>query len=181
MTTKNMAYDHPAYLTRMCHSFGPNTAGASTEFSKFIAYAGLTVFALTAKLLTVGSSAYTQWNGTATVTASKGDSVTLYRVTNVAAAGATPSLSTATYGPFAISLYDGTSTNTQTAVAGFSNTIPLYGTATTGAAQSGAATSTGGFTVNQGDALYLVRGTDATAITDFVLEYGVTPLANVTA
>ena len=95
-------------------------------------------------------------------------------------------LSTATYGPFAASQYNGTATGTQTNAAGIYGSVALYGTATTGVAQSGApsapagVSATGGFSVNQGDQIYIVRGTDASAITAFALEYAPTPLANVT-
>lgn len=176
-----MSYDHPSYLARLTHAFGQNAAGASTNFGKFLAFANLTVFAVNVGLITSGTSTYTQWNGTATVTAINGDSFNVLRVSNTATAGATPSLSTATYGPFAVSLYNGTSTGTQTTVAGVSNYIPLSGTATTGQAQAGTATANGGFTVNQGDFLYIVRGTDATAVSAYSLEYAVTPGSNFTA
>lgn len=175
MTTKSMGYDHAAYLARLSHGYGQNAAGASTNFGKFVAWAGLTIFAVNAVLATAGTSTYTAWNGTATCTAINGDSFSLIRVTNTATAGATPALSTSTYGPYALSLYNGTSTATQTALAGVSNYIPV---SQTGAA---AATAAGGFTVNQGDTLHIVRGTDATAVSAFSIEYGVTPLANVTA
>lgn len=175
MTTKNMGYDSPAYLARLAHGFGQNAAGASTAFGKFVAFTGLTIFAINAVLAIAGSSTYTAWNGTATTTAINGDSFSLIRVTNTGAAGATPAMSTSTYGPYALSLYNGTSTGTQTALAGFANNIPV---SQTGIAS---ATATGGFTVNQGDTLHIVRGTDATAVSAFSIEYGLTPLANITA
>ncbi len=181
MATRNMAYDSPAYLARLSHAFGQNAAGASTNFGKFIAFTSLTVFSVVADLITAGTSTTTLWNGTATTTAINGDSFSVIRVTNTAAAGATPVLATATYGPFSQSLYNGTATGTQTTVAGVANYIALSGTASSGSAQSGTNTATGGFTVNQGDALYIVRGTDATAVSGYAIEYGLTPLANVTA
>lgn len=176
-----MAYDSPAYLARLSKTDGANTAGASTNFAKFIAFTSLTIFSVTATLITAGTSTTTLWNGTATTTSINGDSFSLLRVTNNAAPGAAPSLSTATYGPFSQSLYNGTATATQTTVAGVSNNIALSGTATSGQAQAGTNTASGGFTVNQGDAVYIVRGTDATAVSAYALEYAITPLANVTA
>ena len=162
-----------------------NKCRASGATSKFVAFAAMTVFALCASQVTAGSSTSTAtlYNGTATVTAINVDTVSLIHVMNNAAAGATPSLTTATHGPFAVSLYNGTATGTQTNVAGFTNIIPLNGTATTGAAQTGAglAPYTGGFSVNQGDQLYIQRGTDASSVLALSLEYGITPLANVTA
>ncbi|MDB5975154.1 MAG: hypothetical protein JWR07_1914 [Nevskia sp.] len=175
MATKNMGYDHPAYLSRLSHAFGQNAAGASTAFGKFVAFTALTVFGINANLLTAGTSTYTAWNGTATTTAINGDQFSLIRVTNTAAAGATPALSTSTYGPYALSLYNGTATATQTALAGVSNYVTPSQTGV------GSNTAAGGFTVNQGDTLHIVRGTDATAVAAYSIEYGVTPLANVTA
>jgi hypothetical protein len=157
------------------HAFGQNTAGASTAFSKFVAFTALTIHSLTATMITAGTSTYTAWNGTATVSpAILADQYSLIRVTNTASAGATPALSTSTYGPYALSLYNGTATATQTNAAGFSNNVALSQTG------AGSNTADGGFTVNQGDTLHVVRGTDATAVSAFSMEYSVTPLANVT-
>lgn len=177
MSTKNMAYDHPAYQARVQHGFGQNTAGASTAFGKFVAFTSLTIFSVAATLATAGTSTYTAWNGTATTTAINGDSFSLIRVANSAAIGATPSLTTTTFGPYSLSLYNGTSTGTQTTVAGAFVTVPLSGTG--GAA--GSATNAAGITLNLGDTVHILRGTDATAVSAFAIEYGVTPLANVTA
>ena len=177
MSTKNMAYDHPAYLARLSHGFGQNTAGASTAFGKFIAFTALQVLGVTAALITAGTSTNTLWNGTATCTNINGDSFHLIQISNSAAIGATPALTTNTRGPYALSLYNGTGTATQTNVAGAFVTVAI-GT-NTGA---GSPTPTsGGFTANQGDQLYILRGTDATAVSAYALEYGVLPLANVTA
>jgi hypothetical protein len=181
MSTKNMGYDHAAYIARLSHSFGANTAGAAWVTGKFIAFTALTVFAVNATLVTLGSSTHTAWNGTATTTSILSGQYSVIRIMNTAAAGATPALSTATYGPFSIALYNGTATGTQTNAAGFTNNVALSGTATTGTAQAGSNTATGGFTVNQGDQLYIVGGTDASIVAGFSLEYGVTPLSNVTA
>ena len=174
MTTKNMAYDHAAYTARLAHAFGQNTAGASTAFSKFVAFTSLTIFSIAAALITAGTSTYTAWNGTATTTSITGDSFSAIVVRNSAAIGATPALTTSTYGPYALSLYNGTATATQTTVAGAYVTVGL------GTATGAAAPVTGGFTMNQGDTLHILRGTDATAIAAYAIEYGVTPFSNVT-
>jgi hypothetical protein len=181
MTTKNMAYDHPGYITRMQHAYPALAAGANGTTSKFVAFTALTIFSITAAVVAVGSSAYTLWNGTATVTSASADTVQLIRIMNNAAPGAAPSMSTATYGPFAVAPYNGTATATQTSAVGVVLNIPLFGTATTGQAQAGSNTAPGGINVNQGDQIYILRGTDATAITGVAIEYGVQPLANVTA
>lgn len=175
MTTQSLAYDDPAYLVRLAHGFGQNAAGASTNFGKFVAFSALTIFSINTILATAGTSTYTAWNGTATTTAINGDSFSLIRVTNTATAGATPALSTTTYGPYSISLYNGTATGTQTTVAGVGNYYPLSGTG-----GITANTASGGISVNQGDSLHIVRGTDATAVAAFTMEYGITPLSNIT-
>ena len=177
MTTRNMSYDHPAYEVRLAHGYGQNAAGASTAFGKFVAWTALTLFSVNSILATAGTSTYTAWNGTATTTAINGDSFSLIRVTNTATAGATPALSTTTYGPYSVSLYNGTATGTQTTVAGVSNYYILTGTG----GVAGSLTGTGGISVNQGDSIHIVRGTDATAVSAFTLEYALQPLANVTA
>ena len=195
MTTKNMAYDHPAYTARVQHAFTPAAAGANAVSPKFVAFSNLQLFSLTGVLATQGgTSTYTLWNGTATCTAVGAQSFSLVRIFNTAAAGSAPALGTATFGPFVISNYNGTATGTQTnsTAAGLAVNVPLYaapgtnaagqlvaGTAT-GQVQAGAASSQGGVWVNQGDQLYVVTGTEATAVGAFALEYGILPLSNVT-
>lgn len=177
MAQKNLAYDHPAYLARLQHAYGQNAAGASTAFSKFVAFSALTALSVVASLVTAGTSTYTAWNGTATTTAINGDSFSVIRVANSAAIGATPALTTTTYGPYALSLYNGTATGTQTNVAGAFVTIPLQGTG----GIAGNAAAGAGIALNQGDTLHILRGTDATAVSAFAVEYALTPYANVTS
>jgi hypothetical protein len=185
MTTKSMGYDHPAYQARLTHAFPALAAGASGATSKFVAFTALTVFALTASAVATGSSTYNLWNGSTTQTGVGCDTVQLIRIMNNAALGAAPSLSTATYGPFCVNntalgatgITTGTVTNSS--APGYTNYIQLYGTGTTGQLQVGSNTANGGIQVNQGDQLYILRGTDATAITGVSLEYSITPLANV--
>lgn len=177
MTQKSMAYDHPAYIARLSHAFGQNAAGASTAFGKFVAFAQIQVLAVCAAQITAGSSTYTAWNGTATTTAINGDSFSLIHISNSAAIGATPVLTTNTHGPYNLSLYNGTATGTQTTVAGAFVTIAL-GT-NTGAGSP--VPTAGGFIANQGDQIYILRGTDASAVSGYALEYGVQSLASVTA
>jgi hypothetical protein len=166
-----MAYDNPAYLSRLCHPFGQNTAGASTNFSKWVAFTNITAYAITAATIAVGSSTQTQWNGTGTVVNINGDQFNLIHVFNGTA------VSTATHGPFSLS----TGTATLTTTIGMTTIIPLSGTGTTGNVQGGTNTSTGGIPVNAGDTLHILRGTDATAISAFAIEYSIQPTANVTA
>lgn len=173
-------YDNPAYLSRIGHALGVVAAGSGALTAKFIAWAALQIFSVTATLLTAGTSTYTLYNGTATVTSINGQTFSLIRIFNTAAAGAAPALATSTYGPFVAAGYNGTATGTQTSAVGVAVNVALSGTAT-GAAQVGAAAAAGGIPVTQGDQLYCITGTDATAVSNYTLEYGIQQLANVTA
>ena len=184
MTQRNMAYDNPVYLARQQFSFTPNVASSSTLSNKFVAFTNLQVFSLTAASITTGSSTSTQtaWNGTATCTSVNCDAISLIRISNYnqgTSPGGALQMGTTTYGPFNICPYNGTATATQTGTAGYVNQIQLYygGTATTGQLQSGSAAGSGGISVIAGDQLYILRGTDASAITGVSIEFGVTPLA----
>lgn len=175
MSQKSLAYDHPVYTTRKHHAFGQNTAGASTNFSKFVAFTAMQAFAIQATLITAGTSTNTLWNGTATCTNINGDSLHLIHVY------AGSAVTTATHGPFALCPYNGTATATQTATSGVTVRIQLSGTGTSGNVQTGTNTADGGIVVNQGDTLHILRGTDATAVSAFALELAVANQANVTA
>jgi len=181
---KSMAYDHPAYTVPQVASLGAVTAGAAAATGKFVAFASLRIKSIVAAAIATGTSTYASlWNGTATIATAVGaQTFSLIHVHNTAAAGATPGLNTATWGPFALSLFDGTSTNTQTnsSKPGFANYVPVSGVTGTGTIQAGAAVDNTGFQVNQGDSLYVVQGTDATAVGAYSLEYSIQPLANVT-
>lgn len=172
-----MAYDHPTYIARECFKAPTQAAGASRTFDRFLAFTGMLIYAIHCGPVTAGTSTYTAWNGTSTVTTTgTGDTVTGFKV--FASGG------TATYGPFAINA----------AVNGM-NSIPLGGTATgtasylgTNAFNGAPATSTssgipsgGGIPLTTGDQFYVVRGTDATAVQTIQYEYGFAPGADVTA
>ena len=176
MATKSMGYDHPTYITRQIHKFPSIAAGANGISSKFVAFANFILFGIGSTCVAIGTSTYTAWNGTATVTSIKGESYSLIWVTNTAAAGSTPALSTTTYGPYVNSLYNGTATGTQTAANGFFNYVSLGGT-------GGIAgfTGSGGLNILAGDQVFIQCGTDATSVTDFVLDYNIQPLQPVGA
>lgn len=150
MTQKSMAYDHAAYISRACWSFGQNTAGASTTTGKFHAFTTMHVFAIHSTTVLAGTSTYTAWNGTATVTTTgTGDTVAGIKIS-----GAT----TSTYGPYAL----------DAAVGGFRR-IQISGTGI------GSSTADGGVALAAGDQFYLVRGTDATAVELTSIEYAIDP------
>ena len=179
MTTKNLAYDHAAYIGRLSHAFGQNAAGASTAFSKFVAFTTLNLLSITAANITAGTSTQTQWNGTGTQVVINGDQFYgVHVITPGNVIGTlTTTLGTVTHGPFALS----TGTGTGTMVSGAWTQIPLSGTATTGNIQAGSNAALGGVTMYPGDTFHILRGTDASAVSAFSIEYGVAPLANVTA
>lgn len=172
MSTKNMAYDHSTYITRQCYNYGQNAAGASTNFGKFVAFTQLQLLSIQAANLTAGTSTQTAWNGTGTHVAINADQ--FYGIHVFGGNGV--ATTTATHGPFALSYGTGTGTMT----AGVFTNIVLSGTGTSGNVQAGTNTSNGGITLNQGDTFHILRGTDATAVSAFAIEYNVLPLANVT-
>ncbi len=156
MSQKSMVYDHPAYISRQCHSFGANTAGASSATAKFLAFTTMHVFAIHATSFVVGTSTYTAWNGTATVTTTgTGDSISGIKVSGT---------TTSTYGPYALD-----------AVAGAFRRIQISGTG------AGSSTADGGVALAAGDTFHLVRGTDATAVEVTAIELAIDPNSSVSA
>jgi len=153
---RNMYYDHPAYVVHQAQNFANKAAGASQTYDKFVAFTALQIYSVGVTCVTAGTSSYTGWNGTATVTTTgTGDQFSLYRVSGT---------TTYTYGPFV-----------SDATAGQFRQVQLSGTGT------GSSTATGGIAVNAGDYMYVARGTDATSVLYPVVEWAVTPNANVSA
>ncbi len=154
MSQKSMMYDHPAYIARLCHAYGANTAGSTSLTAKFLAFTPLHVYSINATSFVVGTSSYTAWNGTATVTTTgTGDQISGIKVSGT---------STSTYGPYALSAVQG----------GFQR-IQISGTGV------GSSTADGGVSMAAGDTFHLVRGTDATAVEVTAIEYSIDPLASV--
>jgi hypothetical protein len=175
MTQKNLAYDHPAYLARLSHSYAVNVAGASTAFAKFVSFGNLRVLAITASAFVASTSTQTQWNGTGTVVNINGDQFYGIHVINIGALtdlGTATAVTTTTHGPFSLS----TGTSTTTSVAGAVTRVQLYGTGTSGNVQSGRHTADGGVAMGAGDTFHILRGTDATAVSGFAIEYAVDPV-----
>lgn len=156
MSQKSMAYDHPAYTVRACHAFGANTAGASSVTAKFVAFTSMHLFSINATSFVVGTSTYTGWNGTATVTATgTGDTITGLKVSGT---------STSTYGPYVLN-----------AAQGNFQRIQISGTGV------GSSTADGGVSLAAGDTFNLALGTDATAVAVTAIEYAIDPEASVSA
>ncbi len=156
MTIKSQAYDHPAYQARLQHGFDTQAAGASKAYGKFVAFTDMKVFSIGVTTVTAGTSTYTAWNGTATVTTTgTGDTIAGIKVSGT---------TTSTYGPYAL----------DQAAGGFRR-IQLSGTG------AGSATADGGIDLAQGDTFHVVRGTDATAVQVCCMEYALKPGASVTA
>jgi hypothetical protein len=59
MATKNMAYDHAAYLARMGAAVG-EVGGSAAQFGKFAAYTAMLAFAAQVTVTTAGTSGGTQ-------------------------------------------------------------------------------------------------------------------------
>ena len=164
---KSMAYDHPQYVVRQTFKPPANVAGASKVFDKFVAWTTMVLYSFGAGVVTAGTSTYTAWNGTATVTTT-GTGDTLTGLLVKASGGTT------TYGPFAID-----------AAAGGVNQISIGGTATvTGTSYVGTAAMGGGtfagIALALGDQFSVTRGTDATAVQTVFYEYGHLAGGNVT-
>lgn len=154
MTTKNMGYDNPAYLARSQHQPGAQVAGASKVYDKFVAFTSMHVFSIITNTVTAGTSTYTAWNGTATVTTTgTGDTITGYKLSGT---------TTSTYGPYA-----------NDAAAGGVRRYQMSGTG------AGSNTADGGVALLQGDLFWVQRGTDATAVVVPAVEYSIDPLASI--
>ena len=154
MTTKSMGYDHPAYLARSSFIPAAQVAGASKAFDKFVAFTQMQVLSIGVTCAVAGTSTYTAWNGTATVTTTgTGDTLTAFKLSGT---------TTSTYGPYA-----------NDAAVGAFRRIQISQTGV------GSATADGGVALAQGDLFWVARGTDATAVQLPVIEYGIAALANV--
>jgi hypothetical protein len=171
MSTKNMAYDHPAYLSRLSYNT-IMTAGSGGVSAKFVAHANMQLFSINSQATVAGTSTYTTTvTGSTTVNVAT-TQMSLIRITNTASAGATISLSTSTIGPFTMGggyIVSGTQTNQVGAFASF----PLN--TSTGSA------GLNGLSINQGDQFYVVNGTDATAVNLISIDAQIQPLASITA
>ncbi len=177
-TLKSAAYDNAAYLAR--GTFATITAaGASGLSAKFVAHANLLLFGLTAVTTVASTSTYTatqyyNYAGSTNTSATvhlNASQLNLIRITNTAAVGVGPSMSTSTIGPFYVdTLY---ATGTAAGLIGSSQTFSLN--TSTGTA------GLGGLAINQGDWIYVVNGTDTSSVNLITIDYQILPGANVQA
>jgi hypothetical protein len=175
MSLKSMAYDAPTYLTRTSYNT-IMTAGSGGVSGKFVAFANLQLFSLTTVSTIAGTSTYTTGlvgGPTGATVAVGATQLSLIRITNTASTGATIGLSTSTIGPFTVGGVFLGAGGTATNQIGASNVFALN-------TASGAA-GFGGVSINQGDQIYVVNGTDGTAVELISIDYQVQPLASVTA
>lgn len=174
---KNMAYDNASYIARGAFAT-IMTAGSGGVSAKFVAHANLQLFSLNAFTTVASTSTYTatqyyNYSGSSTsatvhVNASQ---LSLIRITNTAAAGVAPSLSTSTIGPFYV----------DTLFANGTATGQIGATASVALNTSTGSAGLGGLSINAGDQIYVVNGTDASSVNLVTIDWSVQPLANVMA
>jgi hypothetical protein len=162
-------YQDPSYVTRQDANLGSVAAGAAGVTSKFVAFAAMQLFSLTASLQTAGTSTYTA-NGTATI---NGQQLNVIIITNTATGTGSVALATTTYGPYLAGGGYNSGNGTGTAQVGGINQWVLN--TNTGTAQLG------GVPVPTASVVYVVSGTDATAVSAVTLDYQVTTGAGLTA
>jgi len=176
MSLKNMAYDQPSYTARVGTFNSIMTAGSGGVSGKFVAFANMQLFSLNSYTTIVGTSTYTTGilgGPTGATVAVAATQLSLIRITNTATAGATIGLSTSTIGPFTVAGVFLGAGGTATNQAGAYNQFALNTSAGTA--------GFGGVSINQGDQIFVVNGTDATAVELVSIDYQLTPLASVVA
>jgi hypothetical protein len=164
---KSMGYDHPSYTTRQLLFQSIMTAGSGGVSGKFLAHANMILFSLNAYTTIAGTSTYTFTAGGTGTVAVAATQLSLIRITNTASAGATIALSTSTYGPYTVGgsfVGGGTQTNQ---VGAYSQFQLNTNTGTAGL---------GGVPINQGDQVFIVNGTDLTAVELVAVDYQLAPI-----
>jgi hypothetical protein len=179
MSLKSMAYDNPAYIARGQFT-SIMTAGSGGVSGKFVAFANMLLFGLQTFTTVAGTSTFTGGlvGGPSGVNATTGVAVAatqlnLIRITNTASAGATVALSTTTVGPFTVGGSFLGAGGTATNQIGGANQFALNTTAGTAGLN--------GLAINQGDQIFVVNGTDATAVELVTIDYQILPGAAVVA
>jgi hypothetical protein len=163
MAQAQKGYQDPTYTGRGAFAYGAIAAGSGGVTSKFVTHAALLLMSLTSYQQTLGTSTYTA-NGTATVS---GQQLNVIVIQNTNTTGTAVSLSTTTIGPFVAG-----GQGLSTAAVGGSNQFTLNtNTGTTGQ---------GGVLVPQGAQVYVVSGTDLSAVNLCTIDYQVAAGAPVT-
>lgn len=163
-TAKNAAYDNAISLARFPVTLQRNAAGSGGTFGQYYARGNELLWSLGAVAITTGSSTYTTTTtvitgGTSATTTNTHTAATLiqgYRVSGT---------STTTFQTFPVA--NANSTNGVEARNNYTNAANVN--------------AGGGVALVAGDLLYMVNGTDATAVVQPVYEMSIAPLANVTA
>ena len=163
-------YDHPLYGARGSFN-GIMTAGSAGVSQKFVAHAALRVFGLNVYTTIVGTSTYTGGlygqpaSATLAVAATQ---LNLIKINRTSADGVTIVLATSTVGPFTVGGVFNGAGNTATNQVGAAMYFPLN-----------TSDAVGGLAVARGDQLYVVNGTDGTAVELIGIDYQVVPGADV--
>lgn len=157
----------PSFVTRQVLALGAIAAGSGGQTSKFVAHAALSLFSLQTYQTVLGTSTYTQTvGGTATGTGTvSGQQLSLIIVLNTSTT-TTVGLSTTTVGPF---------------LAGGQGTLGQVGGGNQFALNTVAGVAgQGGIPVPQGAYVYVVSGTDATAVNVCSIDYQIQSQAPIT-
>lgn len=168
MAQQSKGFQDPAYTGRGALAYGPIVAGSGGVTSKFVTHAALLLMSLNTYAITAGTSTYTATINGAAQTIINGQQLSVIVIQNTATAGATAALSTSTLGPF-IAGGGFVGGGTGTGQIGGINQFPLA----SGGAQ-------GGVPVPQNAQVYVVSGTDATAINLCTIDYQIQPGAGIT-
>jgi len=163
-STKNAAYDNAVSLARFPVTLQRSAAGSGGTFGQYYARGNELLWSLGAVAITTGSSTYTT---TTTVLSSGAVATTTntYTAATLVQGYRVSGTTTTTFQTFAVA--NSNSTN---------GTMALYNYTNAGNVNAG-----GGVALTAGDLLYMVNGTDATAVVQPVYEMSIAPLANVTA
>lgn len=155
-------WNDTAYNVRQSVTLGAVKGNAATQ--KWVTHANMYLYTLTTVMDSLGTSTYSSTKSS--------QSVQITVIVNTDTTGTTVSLTTATWGPYAVG-GPNISTSTGTAFLGGVNRIPFN----TNSGMGG----WGGYYVPQGSEVVITLGTDVTASIVTALDYQLANLAPVTA
>lgn len=171
MAQQQKGYQDPTYMGRGAFAYGAIAAGSGGVTSKFVTHAALMLMSLNTFQTVAGTSTYTNTVtgvGTATI---NGQQLNVIIIQNTATAGATAALSTTTIGPF---LAGGGF------VGGGTGTGQIGGINQFAINTNSGTSGQGGVLVPQNAQVYVVSGTDATAVNLCTIDYQIQAGAGVT-